>query len=300
MISVNEISIVVQGAITSNKTRKCLLSVRKILPDAELILSTWEGMDVAGLEYDKVIFSSDPGGNRLFQEDEYTINNVNRQILSTNAGIKATSKKYVIKMRTDFELISNKFLRIYEKYDKVYSSYSFFSHPIICCELFSRNPRVKYAPFSVCFHPSDIFYFGLKDDLEELFSIPLYNCKETELLNLLFNGTICLFPEQYIWTCYLRKKNPELLSITDNAILMNVNEELLAMNFIVLSNNQIGIRSLKKEIYKSVPIHNCYSHLDWVILRLSYSRKKGGGFLLYMLKVKMLSVYYMFLSKGRK
>lgn len=38
----NDITVVVQGAIDRKLTPKCLKSIRKHLPDAEIILSTWE------------------------------------------------------------------------------------------------------------------------------------------------------------------------------------------------------------------------------------------------------------------
>ena len=41
-IDTNDISVVVQGAIDQINTPKCLRSIRKRLPGAEIILSTWE------------------------------------------------------------------------------------------------------------------------------------------------------------------------------------------------------------------------------------------------------------------
>ena len=41
MIKSEDISVVVQGAIVSNLTNNCLKSIRKYLPKAEIILSTW-------------------------------------------------------------------------------------------------------------------------------------------------------------------------------------------------------------------------------------------------------------------
>ena len=48
MINSKDISVVVQGAIDKENTPKCLESIRKYLPDAEIILSTWEGSEVEG------------------------------------------------------------------------------------------------------------------------------------------------------------------------------------------------------------------------------------------------------------
>ena len=42
MIKSEDISVVVQGAIDKVNTPKCLESIRKVLPRAEIVLSTWE------------------------------------------------------------------------------------------------------------------------------------------------------------------------------------------------------------------------------------------------------------------
>ena len=47
-IDTNDISVVVQGAIDQINTPKCLRSIRKRLPGAEIILSTWEGSPIDG------------------------------------------------------------------------------------------------------------------------------------------------------------------------------------------------------------------------------------------------------------
>ena len=60
MINSNEISVIVQGAIDKTETPKCLKSIRKYLPDAEIILSTWEGSDLNGLDYDVLVINQLP------------------------------------------------------------------------------------------------------------------------------------------------------------------------------------------------------------------------------------------------
>ena len=115
-IKPEEISIVVQGPIMPY-TANCLAGTRRVLPDSEIVLSTWKDSDVSGLDYDKVVFSDDPGGDKLFLENDQLLNNVNRQIISAYSGIKAATRKYVIKMRTDFEIVSDGFLSCFENND---------------------------------------------------------------------------------------------------------------------------------------------------------------------------------------
>ena len=62
LVDNKDITVVVQGAVDREKTPICLQSIRRMLPGAFIILSTWEGTDVDGLEYDDVVLSEDPGG----------------------------------------------------------------------------------------------------------------------------------------------------------------------------------------------------------------------------------------------
>jgi hypothetical protein len=83
MISDKDISVVVQGPIhkQDNLTKRVLESVRTHLPNAELILSTWKGSDVDGLDCDVLLLNDDPGAINGY--------NVNRQIVSTRTDTHA-------------------------------------------------------------------------------------------------------------------------------------------------------------------------------------------------------------------
>lgn len=98
-IESQDISVVVQGAIELEYIKKLLKSIRKFLPKAEIIVSTWEGTDVNYLDYDILQINKDPGC------EVFTVfgkkHNLNRQILSTKNGIKRTTRKYVLKIRSD-------------------------------------------------------------------------------------------------------------------------------------------------------------------------------------------------------
>ena len=48
-ITSRDISVVVQGPIHKGRTKKCLQSIRKNLPEAEIILSTWDDNCTTGL-----------------------------------------------------------------------------------------------------------------------------------------------------------------------------------------------------------------------------------------------------------
>src|SRR5438094_537355 len=115
-----DISVVIQGKVfgqagepfEKQQTQQCINSIRKFMPDAEIIISTWEGSDVAHLSgYDHVIFNNDPGAVAYFDHNPNFLNNNNRQITSAFNGLLAATHTYAIKMRGDCLLTSTDFLK---------------------------------------------------------------------------------------------------------------------------------------------------------------------------------------------
>ena len=99
-----DISVVVQGPIHTqdNLTKRVLESVRTHLPDAELILSTWKGSQIDGLDCDVLLLNDDPGAINGY--------NVNRQIVSTRNGLQKATRTYAVKLRTDMQLTGTGFI----------------------------------------------------------------------------------------------------------------------------------------------------------------------------------------------
>ncbi|MCS7032245.1 MAG: WavE lipopolysaccharide synthesis family protein, partial [Gloeomargarita sp. SKYG116] len=193
-IKSREISVVVQGPIhhQDNLTKRVLESVREHLPDAELILSTWKGSDVSGLCFDILVENDDPGAFKT----GYSIDNVNRQILSTLNGIKSSRRHYILKIRTDSILTSDKFLSFYFQFPKRNSYYSIFNHRIITLTLFSRDPSL----YCRLFHPSDIAQFGSRADLLMLWDVPLLD--QSKMPKKEFTEYV---PESYIFLNSLKR-----------------------------------------------------------------------------------------------
>ena len=101
MIDFKDISVVIQGAVDFSMIDQVLQSVRSVLPEAEIILSTWEGVDYSPINselYDKLVLSTDPGGFQLYKQNK-TLNNVDRQVVSSFAGLNKATNLYAIKMR---------------------------------------------------------------------------------------------------------------------------------------------------------------------------------------------------------
>ena len=170
MIDSKEISVIVQGGIDKKETPKCLNSIRKILPNAEIILSTWNGADTSELDYDKVIYNEDPG-TVLIEEHKSikTYNNMNRQLLSTQSGLKIANRKYSLKLRSDLILTGKGFINYFEKFQKRIDDYKLFQQKIVTSTLFTRyniKSSKHHDRVLIPFHISDWWFFGLTKDLK--------------------------------------------------------------------------------------------------------------------------------------
>ena len=110
-ITSKDLSVVVQGAVSPLETALCLKSVRKYLPEAQIILSTWNGSDISHFDglYDEIVLSDDPGAVIFDIKDKKT-NSLNRILVSSREGIKVAKKTYVLRIRTDLILKNNNLL----------------------------------------------------------------------------------------------------------------------------------------------------------------------------------------------
>ena len=240
----SNISVIVQGPIHHQEslTKRVLESVRTHLPNAELILSTWKGSDVSGLDCDVLLLNDDPGA--IIRN-----NNVNRQIVSTRNGLQKASRHYAMKLRTDTLLTGTGFLDVFDRCPERREDFKVFQHKIVIPTLYTRNPfRVSvYSRNTYFFHPSDIFQFGLTNDLILLWDIPLATFENR------------LFPEQYVWTSCLKSsvENIDYFNLTLPK-MCKIHEVSLVNNFIVETPTHLGI-VLPEPLCQRYFISACYS-----------------------------------------
>lgn len=265
MIESKEISIVVQGpvlthsiyGITNKLTLLICLRLKKLFPESELILSTWKGENTEGIPYDKLILSEDPGATWFNYNDRKILNNCNRLITSTFAGIKAATKKYVFKVRSDLFLVNKKFLKYFDKFDLYNEEFKFVKSRILA---FSLNTlyghRTKLFKMHRPFHISDWAYFGYKSDLLNLYDIPLV--EEPQFSQWFLQRCKPFFdieperlwkmpPEQYVTSSFLKKYIPLKLEHTVDISNNNrkLSSQLLTNNFLILDQTQFFLISLK-------------------------------------------------------
>lgn len=245
MIDSKDISVVVQGAINKKYIYNTLKSIRHHLPDAEIILSTWQGSDVSDLDYDILILNKDPGATVYHIDGRKQ--NQNRQILSTKNGIKKATRKYVLKIRSDMMLLGNNFLNYFGKYIKRNSKCKILKERVLVNSLYTRNSLMERPNGQIeryLFHPSDWIMFGLKEDMLNIWDIPLAPEPDTSQyfltrpeLPFCFGCLTRYHAEQYIWSSFL-KKNKIKFKWENNQVfsteLMNLSELSIVNNLTLL------------------------------------------------------------------
>jgi len=165
-IADDEISVVIQGPVYPGRPEGagvCVESVRAVLPNAEIILSTWEGEDTSNIPPCVLtIKSTDPG---CHWETPERACNVNRLLVSTQVGLQKATRKHCLKLRSDTRLLDRRFLRLAASNEG-----SIFSVPLTIANLYVRHPE-KYP---LLFHVSDCVQFGLTSDLRSYWDSKLF------------------------------------------------------------------------------------------------------------------------------
>lgn len=266
LIQDQDISIVVQGPIllesrfniTNTTTKLVCQQLKKLFPESELILSTWRGSNVDGIPHDKLVISDDPGASPFIYREDKIFNNCNRLIISTKNGIQAATRKYVFKVRSDLFVLSKSFLNFFDHFKHYDAECKFVKSRILAFSIHSlKKERVFGLETHRPYHISDWAYFGYKEDLWNLYDIPLTPEPEFSQWFLtrpkhhpdLFPARLWkMSPEEYITSSFFKKFYPSLdFAHTQDVSHDNVvvSERLIANNFLVLDQTQFVLISLK-------------------------------------------------------
>ena len=279
----SHISVVIQGPVQNYQersqlegiTKKCLLSIRKHLPGATIILSTWHGQDISELEYDKLVFSDDPGQNN----DGYCPVNYYRQIMSTKAGLDCVITPYAVKLRSDNYLTGNEFVSIQKLFPKNSSPGQIFKEKVVInSNLFRRTSNGH----RVIFNASDFFYYGLTSDLKLIWDQPPFTeqifCNDLLAKSALRRkGYKALEAEQVycqIWLKRLTEQAPLMMHRYDvSKPDLKFWDEFLANNIIIAEPEMMGL-GLRPASIRKFKRANEYSHLDWLKLYGKHCEKQ--------------------------
>lgn len=299
----SDFSVIIQGPILGKPgqpneeqlTMQCIQSVRRILPDSEIIISTWEGTDVRHLDYDKVVFCQDPGAITYNDfELKHVYNNNNRQIVSTKNGLDLATKTYAIKLRSDFILQNSNFINLIDNYESSYK-YKFFKKRILVLNISSRDPCKTPLLFAI----SDLFQVGLTEDLRKLWSIPLQPEPLTtrafpykkQFLNdpFSFNQYKMQYScEQYIWFSFSKINKLDLsLKYFCHIPIKKIGKSIISIvdNFVIYESEALGVIPPKRllhgldsmisndrwmEMYKNICVNKSKLYIAKQIIRVYF------------------------------
>jgi hypothetical protein len=257
MIDDSQISVVVQGPLIKSDapntlgTEETIQRLRNDWPRCEIIFSTWKLERPLFLPVDQIVENEDPGAVSFNDTDlKGKSNNLNRQLVSTIAGLQVATRRYAIKLRSDCGLDGTLFL------ERMNSARYDYSSRLFCRRVLTLSfCTVDSTRIPLLYHPSDIFHFGDRRDLIKLWSVPL--ATEPEHTRWFESHTppptrwpgthflVRCSPEQYIWSEFLRAQHVHIefdhtLSYSPKELLRSM--ELLIDGFIVAEPCEVGVR----------------------------------------------------------
>lgn len=213
-----KLSIVCQGPVLPY-TKTAIESYRTHFPDTEVILSTWKGQDLTGLDPDALVLMSDPGPGGMK-------NNIGRQIVGSLAGIRIASSPLVMRIRSDGIFLSPGCLEHWGKYPKRADDFKIFKERLIVPNVGTCDPDVH-----VSLQVTEWAILGLKEDLEFLYDIPAFGPADVTQKSL----------EQYLYVSAIQKKMPEIdipyLTFNDDNLRQQT-RQFMANNVVVLDTRR--------------------------------------------------------------
>ncbi|MCG6305577.1 WavE lipopolysaccharide synthesis family protein [Vibrio vulnificus] len=297
-----DISVVVQGKLYYGKkhtTIDVIKSIRNFFPNSEIILSTWEGDKIPNEVkniIDNLILSKDPGDNSQGIKPL----NINRQIVSSLAGLKSTNRKYVIKTRTDILFTSDNIMSLLSKNLPKNRKNAVSNGIILVSDITTRthlkpnilqrkfHKSLTYMPFWVC----DFLYAGLREDIISIFDIPLYpDSYMIEYKDQKPPGHQHDFkftPETYLTINFMSKNHHVNFeySFDNNPSATEFYEKILIDNMLICNIYELGIDSAKYYLPLLPPRQRLLSSKMRIIRHMRNSKSN----LFYM--VKLYSSYF--------
>lgn len=291
-INNKDITVVIQGPVQTLSDRsqeegitlKCFRSVKKHLPESKIILSTWPKQDLSKLEYDELIINEDPGPNiaGYFKNGEPNKQNYNRQIITSLNGLKHVKTPFAMKLRADNYLTGTQFKDLFIRYKKRSNEYKIFKEHVVVNNTFTREFS---RGLPVAFHACDFFYFGLTEDLVNIWDLHffkdlVFNKKEKGFKQYYGAPFFSLDATQDFWISCLNKHITPKINlkhgndISNNAL--EISDKIFANNLIIGSPDNISLgltvkfSGKKQRASKKITQLTFISHKKWQILYQRY------------------------------
>ncbi|KAB0676008.1 WavE lipopolysaccharide synthesis family protein [Aureimonas leprariae] len=257
-ISGEDLTFVIQGPVhhdSSCATIDTAASIKRHFPDGRIVLSTWKGEETSGLDVDEIVLNDDPGPVVSVLDGLEIVNNINRQIVSTAAGLARAETPYAAKVRSDALLTGTGFRSLFEAFPLRGQEGLVFERRVVVSKEFTRSVR-SFVPMA--YHPGDLFQFGLSEDLRSYWDLP--TLQGEALAAFLLDEPPAVWyrmfdrfrhtTEQHLFLSMLRRSGIEVehanyATIGPNTPLLS--ERLLFENFIPAEAHVLGVRHPKFE-----------------------------------------------------
>ena len=294
-----ELSLIIQGASGTPEypfeaMMLGLTRLRELFPLAEIILSTWQwsGERLAQNEetlrmFDiKLVQNQDPGPLEIRDRGCKYRTNINRMLISSQAGLNAATRPLAVKIRSDCFLTGRRIVELINNYVlnealiKREKTFSVFSKRIITASWFSRDARGS-LPF--LFHPGDIFLAGRTEDLQLYFSAPLVTTSVFAPASA--PGLWCAWryvPEQWLWVNAIFKRHHRWVfegNFSTEPCMVGLSERYFLANFVVFNPRELNLRWPKYwKRYAGRGLFSIYNRCRWLQLYSRiYSEPNGRG-----------------------
>ena len=269
----HDLSIVVQGPCTRQRSAEApsiddvLASLRSAFPQAEIIISTWIGSDLSGLEADAILLNRDPGA---LEHPRQRPNNINRMLRSTAKGLALASRPFCIKTRNDILFHSDAIL---QKELSPAAPHLSLENRIWGAAIGTGRIDSYLRPF----HPCDMVQYGMIADLRRLWSMPAFCWDDIFLADLNYSlPRLC--PEQALFIAYLRTNGIDValeMTIDGRPEIMALSLENMLGAFDIFDEEVEGIEFPARLAAAKFP-HLKESAQSFAALRAEWESDKGA------------------------
>lgn len=295
------------GPNRQNHTDNLIRSIRRFFPGSPIIFATWNSPDITRLSTIKdvnLVLLEDPGSGFRYDGLSHP-NNINRQIISSKAAVANAKTEYVVKMRSDMLLTSNRIKRILSNLPSTPDSpVSIFSKYVAVLDRLTLDPS---GPLGFPMHPCDHLQAGLLDDVRKYWNVPEMKAVDERYFSLQGNGGISQSDghipkhraESYFWKeIVLAHTGQDLESmLTKESELKISTIDTFIHNIIPLNKKSLGVQSQKYNWGFELSTYTyTFNFLDWYFGAKVYKTKSR---LFPVSYVETLGIIYRSLSRTK-
>lgn len=269
-MQVNDIDItfVVQGDVRDT-TVLLFKDIRDLYPSSKIVFSTVNIYDKSDIleHVDDYVEIPDPGKLPSYTKyDPARENNINRQIISSRAGISLVKTKYAVKIRSDMRITGTGLINVFQRVGD--------DSRLLVSTLFTRHP---YGLNRYLYNVSDWLVFGRTELLLKLFTLDDVSLNDAVWFQNNSHRKFSSYsakrfrsrfsPEQYLFIPYARGKGyktPSFLNEFDSD-LQKEYETFIGNELIVAEPLKLDIE-LKKYNSNNMSFYqqiDCVSFFDW-------------------------------------